>query len=76
MGHAFTAWLHAAALSLWNRREDRSGQGTVEYVGVVVMVTLLIAAIGLGAKGWAPDIGGSLKKAIAEAIKRVVGSFG
>ncbi len=76
MGHALVAWLHAAALSVWDRRGDRAGQGTVEYVGVVVMVTLLIAAIGLGAKGWAPDIGGSLKKAIGEAIKRGVGSFG
>jgi hypothetical protein len=75
MGYALTAWLHAAALSVWNRRADRSGQGTVEYVGVVVMVTLLIAAVGLGAKGWAPDIGSSLKQAIKGAIKQVVDSF-
>jgi hypothetical protein len=42
----------------------------VEYVGVVVMVTLLIAAVGVATKGWAPTIGDGLKKAIGDAIKK------
>ena len=54
MGHAMWAWLHAAALTAPKRaRRDRRGQGTVEYV-VVVMVTLLIAAVAVAAKGWGP----------------------
>jgi len=76
MGYMLMARLHAAALAAWEHRRQQDGQGTVEYVGVVVMVTLLIAAIALAAKGWAPDIGGGLKKAISESIKRITGSFG
>ena len=43
----------------------------MEYVGVVVMVTLLIAAVAVAAKGWAPSVGDGLKKAIGDAIKKV-----
>lgn len=57
------------------RGEDpQRGQGTVEYIGMVVMVTLLVAAVAAAAKGWAPDIGGALKKALTSAIKRLSGS--
>ena len=39
MGYAIAAWMQAAALTAMERaRHDRRGQGTVEYVGVVVMV--------------------------------------
>src|SRR5690606_21402363 len=76
MGHAMAAWLHAAALTaLRHVREDRRGQGTVEYVGVVVMVTLLIAAVAVAAKGWAPSVGGELKKAVEAAIKKASGGL-
>ncbi len=76
MGNAMLAWLHAAAVSALARaREDRRGQGTVEYVGVVVMVTLLIAAVAVAAKGWAPAVGDGLKKAIGDAIKKASGGL-
>jgi hypothetical protein len=76
MGYAMLAWLHAAAISAAERaRTDRRGQGTVEYVGVVVMVTLLIAAVAVAAKGWAPSVGDGLKKAIGEAIKKASGGL-
>jgi hypothetical protein len=76
MGYAMLAWLHAAAATaLHHAREDRRGQGTVEYVGVVVMVTLLIAAVAVAAKGWAPTVGDGLKKAIGEAIKKASGGL-
>jgi hypothetical protein len=76
MGRAMLAWLHAAAVTTLDRaREDRRGQGTVEYVGVVVMVTLLIAAVAVAAKGWAPSVGDGLKKAIGEAIKKASGGL-
>ena len=69
MGYAMTAWLHAMGLTLMERmRDDRRGQGTVEYVGVVVMVTLLIGAVAVAAKGWAPAVGTNLRKAIQDAI--------
>ncbi len=76
MGHVMAAWLHAAAIAALERaRTDRRGQGTVEYVGVVVMVTLLIAAVAVAAKGWAPSVGDGLKKAIGEAIKKASGGL-
>ena len=55
---------------------DERGQGTVEYVGMVVMVTLLVAAVAVAAKGWAPDIGNALKKALSGAITRLTDGFG
>jgi len=76
MGYALMAWLHVTGLSLMDRmRDDRRGQGTVEYVGVVVMVTLLIGAVAVAAKGWAPAVGDGLKKAIQDAIKSVTGGL-
>jgi hypothetical protein len=44
-------------------------------VGVVVMVTLLIGAVAVAAKGWAPSVGDGLKKAIQEAIKSASGGL-
>jgi hypothetical protein len=76
MGCAVAAFIHAWAVSALDRaRSDRRGQGTVEYVGVVVMVTILIAAVAVAAKGWAPAVGEGLKKAIGEAIKKVSGGL-
>ncbi len=76
IGYVIAAWVHAAALAAADRvREDRRGQGTVEYVGVVVMVTLLVAAVAVAAKGWAPAVGDGLKKAIADAIKKASGGL-
>ncbi len=76
MSYMIAAWLQAAAVTTMERaRHDRRGQGTVEYVGVVVMVTLLIAAVAVAAKGWAPTVGDSLKKAISEAIKKASGGL-
>ena len=65
------AWIHTAGCETHDRQR---GQGTVEYIGMVVMVTLLVAAVAAAAKGWAPDIGGALKKALTGAIKKLSGS--
>ena len=43
---------------------------------MVVMVTLLVAAVAVAAKGWAPDVGGALKKALTNAIKKLTDGFG
>ena len=76
MGYRMAAWLHAAGLTAIDRaRDDSRGQGTVEYVGVVVMVTLLIGAVAVAAKGWAPAVGDGLKKAIGDAIKKASGGL-
>lgn len=76
MGYAVAAWIHAAAVTAWERSHDQRGQGTVEYVGMVVMVTLLVAAVAGMAKGWGDAIGEPLKKVIIDSIKRISGRFG
>lgn len=73
---AMAARLHAWAATAWWRARDARGQGTVEYVGMVVMVTLLVAAVAVAAKGWAPDVGNSLKKALTGAVKHLTDGFG
>lgn len=75
MGYALTAWLHSHAAYAWEHRHERRGQGTVEYVGMVVMVTLLIGGVAAAARGWAPDVGNGLKRALVESIRRLNGSF-
>lgn len=76
MGYVMAAWLHSTGVwALARARERQRGQGTVEYVGVVVMVTLLIGAVAVAAKGWAPSVGDALKKAIGDAIKKASGGL-
>jgi hypothetical protein len=48
----------------------------VEYIGMVVMVTLLVAALAVAGKGWGLDIGNVLKKIIIDSIKRIAGGIG
>jgi CHASE2 domain-containing sensor protein len=70
-----TAWVHAWGIVVAARGRERRGQGTVEYVGTVVMVTLLIAGVGAAAKGWAPDVGAELRRGLLRAVKRLTGEF-
>lgn len=53
------------------RRKAQRGQGTIEYVGVVVMVTLLMAALGSAAAGWSGDIGNKLKDTVKAGLEKV-----
>ena len=69
------AFGHSWIVYLIHRGRSETGQGTVEYVGTVVMVTLLIAGVGVAAKGWAPDIGAELRRALLRAIKQLTGQF-
>ncbi len=75
MPYMLMAWLQVTASALADRAAGQRGQGTVEYVGVVVMVTLLIAAVAAASKGWAPDVGKELKKAVTASIKRATGGL-
>lgn len=76
MMQALAGRMHAWGVQAWWRLRDSRGQGTVEYVGMVVMVTLLVAAVAVAAKGWAPDVGNSLKKALTGAVKHLTDGFG
>jgi H+/gluconate symporter-like permease len=67
MPYAHFARLHTALLSL--RREE--GQGTVEYVGVVIVVGAIIAAVLTSVKGGDSNIASSVVRKIETAIKDV-----
>lgn len=69
------AWLQGMLFAATDWAVSQRGQGTVEYVGVVVMVTLLIAAVAAASKGWAPDVGKELKKAVTASIKKATGGL-
>lgn len=74
MGYRLMARVTVGAMHGWDRlrRSDQRGQGTVEYVGIVVMVALLVSAVGVVASKWGGDVGGKLKDAMLKAIKRLV----
>lgn len=62
----------AARMSVWlmdrAARLDQRGQGTVEYVGVVVTMALLLGAVAVAARGWGNDIGNSLKEVVKDSV--------
>jgi hypothetical protein len=71
MGNVIAARVHCWLAGLYQRVAEERGQGTVEYVGTVVMVTLLIVAVAALANNWAPGVGAELKKALISAITRL-----
>jgi hypothetical protein len=76
MTHRIAAHLHALAVDRLGRLEDRRGQGTVEYVGVVVTMALLLGAVATASKGWGNDIGGALKDVLKDAVTLAAGRLG
>lgn len=68
MMHAVAARISVWMLDRAGRMNDRRGQGTVEYVGVVVTMALLLGAMAVGANKWGGDVGESFKKLIMNAV--------
>jgi hypothetical protein len=60
---------HAAALRV---RSDVSGQGTVEYVALILLVALVMAGVVAAMKGFKTDQGQELGDAIIGKIKEAV----
>lgn len=75
MMYRLSGRLHAAAYSAWERARDQRGQGTVEYVGMTVMVALLVGGLAVAAKQWGLPIGDLLKGAVTKAIKGLTENF-
>ena len=75
MGYRMVAWTTVRAMHAWDRMTEERGQGTVEYVGIVVMVALLVSGVGLVAGKWGGDIGDNLKDGLIKAIKKLVGQL-
>ncbi len=60
---------HAA---LWRLRHEMRGQGTVEYVALILLVALVMAGVVAAMKGFKTDQGQELGDAIIGKIKEAV----
>jgi hypothetical protein len=69
MGYELFGRLHAAVVSL----RDERGQGTIEYVGLVLLLAVLLGGIVAAAKGSADKQG--IAEAIIKKLKGVVGGL-
>jgi hypothetical protein len=54
-----------------HRMADRRGQGTVEYLGLVLAVGALLLAVSVQVKGGGAGIGGQISKSMEKAISSV-----
>ena len=64
--HAQMAWMH-------RRLTAESGQGTVEYVALVLLVAGLMAGMVVAGRGLK---GNGIDKAVADRIKETIGTVG
>ena len=72
-------WMHAAAVrrarSLVAALEGQRGQGTVEYVGLILLVSLLMVGMVAAMKGFNGKQGTELAEVIVEKIKSAVNAI-
>ena len=71
--YAALGYAHAALARAVARLLDRRGQGTVEYVALILLVALVMAGVVAAMKGYKTDQGKSLGDAIVARIKAAVG---
>ncbi|HWC28265.1 MAG TPA: hypothetical protein VG474_16865 [Solirubrobacteraceae bacterium] len=71
MPYRTMGWIHANVARLWR---EQAGQGTVEYVGLMLLLAALLSGVVLAAKGMKD--GGGLAKEIAEKLKDTIESVG
>jgi hypothetical protein len=65
-------YLHAATLRAGDRLRSSAGQGTVEYVALILLVALVMAGVVAALKGYKTDQGKDLGDAIVAKIKDAV----
>ena len=67
MNHLTTRYLSWRAL-----RDDESGQGAVEYVGIVIVVVAIIAVV----VGFSEEIGDAIGTGLQNIVQNFVGDGG
>jgi hypothetical protein len=79
MLYALFGWMHAAATrqarALVAALESQRGQGTVEYVGLILLVSLLMVGMVAAMKGFNGKQGTELAEVIVEKIKSAVNAI-
>ena len=68
----FHAWLVSTGSTLGRRVSSDRGQGTVEYVGLILVVALLMAGVVAAMKGFQSEEGKSLAEIIIKKIQEAV----
>jgi len=63
---------HATLARLGRRLRDQAGQGTVEYVALILLVALVMAGVVAAMKGFRSDDGKELGDVILGKIKEAV----
>jgi Flp pilus assembly pilin Flp len=64
--------LHARLLGAGRRLGQASGQGTVEYVALILLVALVMAGVVTAMKGYKTDQGKGIGDAVMNKIKEAV----
>ena len=70
--HRFFGRIHAGLLSAGTRPRCERGQGTVEYVALILLVALVMAGVVAAMKGFRTDEGKELGDVIIGKIKEAV----
>jgi hypothetical protein len=70
--HRQIAWAHVTALRARDRLSSSGGQGTVEYVALILLVALVMAGVVAALKGFRTGQGKDLGDAIIGKIKDAV----
>jgi hypothetical protein len=79
MIYALFGWVHATiarrARAITATLEGERGQGTVEYVGLILLVSLLMVGMVAAMKGFNGKQGTELAEVIVEKIKSAVNAI-
>ena len=72
MPYRTMGWIHARVVTLWR---EQAGQGTVEYVGLMLLLATLLtgvvaAAGGLKGGGIAQEVANTLKATISDVAEK------
>ncbi len=71
--HAAIGYLHATALAIRERTSgDERGQGTVEYVGLILLVSMLMVGMVVSMRTFNGSQGNEIAEAIIGKIKQAV----
>ena len=68
MPYRTMGWIHANVARVWR---EQAGQGTVEYVGLVILLAMLLGGVVVAAKELD---GGGIAEEVAETLKKQITS--